>query len=346
MNSAPTRDRGIFRATYLNARVALIAFFSTFVRYNNASTARASGFGQEAARSLTFCTSATLDSSATLHWALTEALAGYRRASSIYRRAHEPFEALSSRYQCKPHSPFPFLFFRYAFPLVRIVTEPQRGCEHHFHDKHQPTRPDTPFFHPRWEPDLPGKWMQRPFYSSRAQCQARRRREEYRSWIIIKVSRKLFSSLLVIRANSFFLTYQFHIAQHPTHSKNRYARVSSSSSAPHVCRVFFSFSRATSRLILISFQTPSPVVKREQNSLLNVLDAASPFGAPNATPSDKPLLAARRRSGLVRSSPAQAAVKINRNLSRPSCLSKGCMIRASPTLRAQPLFPLAPVLLL
>ncbi len=25
---------GIFRATYLNARVALIAFFSTFVRYN------------------------------------------------------------------------------------------------------------------------------------------------------------------------------------------------------------------------------------------------------------------------------------------------------------------------
>ncbi len=51
-------------------------------------------------------------------------------------------------------------------------------------------------------------------------------------------------------------------------------------------------------------------MKREQNSLLNVLDAASPFGAPNATPSDKPLLAARRRSGLVRSSPAQAAVKI------------------------------------
>ncbi|KAK0211484.1 SNF2 family N-terminal domain-containing protein [Armillaria fumosa] len=83
--------------------------------------------------------------------------------------------------------------------------------------------------------------------------------------------------------------YRFHIAQHPTHSKDRYARVSSSSSAPH---------------------TPSPTVKREQNSLLNLLDAASPFGAPNATPSDKPLLAARRRSSLFRSSLAQAAVKI------------------------------------
>ncbi|SJL12855.1 uncharacterized protein ARMOST_16287 [Armillaria ostoyae] len=83
--------------------------------------------------------------------------------------------------------------------------------------------------------------------------------------------------------------YSFHIARHPTHSKNRYARVSSSSSAPH---------------------TPSPAVKREQSSLLNLLDAASPYGAPNATPSDKPLLAARRRSGLARSSPAQAVVKV------------------------------------
>ncbi|KAK0496238.1 hypothetical protein EDD18DRAFT_1388276 [Armillaria luteobubalina] len=83
--------------------------------------------------------------------------------------------------------------------------------------------------------------------------------------------------------------YHFHIAQHPTHSKDQYARVSSSSLAPH---------------------TPSPTVKREQNSLLNLLDAASPFGAPNTTPSDKPLLAARRRSSLFRSSPAQAALKI------------------------------------
>ncbi|KAK0480890.1 SNF2 family N-terminal domain-containing protein [Armillaria novae-zelandiae] len=83
--------------------------------------------------------------------------------------------------------------------------------------------------------------------------------------------------------------YRFHIAQHPTHSKDRYARVNPSSSVPH---------------------TPSPTVKREQNSVLNLLDAASPFGTPDATPSDKPLLAARRRSSLFRSLPAQAAVRI------------------------------------
>ncbi|KAK0446072.1 SNF2 family N-terminal domain-containing protein [Desarmillaria tabescens] len=87
--------------------------------------------------------------------------------------------------------------------------------------------------------------------------------------------------------------YRFHIAQHPTHTKSRYARVSSLSSAPHM---------------------PSPAVKREHNSLLNLLDEVSPFGAPNvtsaSTPSDKPLLAARRRSSLAKSSPARAAFKV------------------------------------
>ncbi|KAK0204021.1 SNF2 family N-terminal domain-containing protein [Desarmillaria ectypa] len=87
--------------------------------------------------------------------------------------------------------------------------------------------------------------------------------------------------------------FRFHIAQHPTHAKNRYARVSSSSSVQH---------------------TSSPAVKREQHSLLNLLDVVSPFGAPNATPtstpSDKHMLAARRHSSLAKSSPAQVAVKV------------------------------------